>query len=485
MQPNNTVDSNTVLTYSLVTSPMPVQVSTSTPPASDATLTFVVSCPRPVPGHPAPSTANVAQISIILPVDVAGQPPDPTNLAETAPLPSSASISSSGSDQWEVTPGHAGVFTFTPKGGPVQVSAQSLTIVFTGIQVNTIVGTAVVRVNEWAVLGTGAPPPTSQPPSGTAGFAVAKFPYGFYAGNFTADQPMVNDQGTVTLSWVGSTNATYKLYYGTTNEDVSNLRTWPSPPLSVNTTFILRVSAQVDGQTATIDFGLTIQVLNPSFTATDLTVLTTSTLEGAVTVGQSSANAPLTVNGNVSSTGNVSAGGNVSATGNVSAGGTLTAQGNITGNGTLTLPGGWVFSVDSSGNLNLSCNGTMQFQISPTGGATIAGQSLTLGQWLIAPTGPGDPNPSLGFGVGTSPGISFDSMGNLTSGTQKVICDQDPIGIYENSRSSYLNGTSRFGGTPDSAAGWTATAYWMSTPPDVDSNLKIVYGSIGSSETKE
>src|SRR5215207_2909671 len=127
-------DGTTLLTYSLTTEPMPVQVSVSPTSPSLATLIFVVSCPRSV------GTATVSQITISLPVDAAGKAPDPTNLAMTAPLLSSASISSSGSDVWVPSAGSSpGLFIFTPKSGPVQVSAQSLTIEFTGIQVNTLV----------------------------------------------------------------------------------------------------------------------------------------------------------------------------------------------------------------------------------------------------------------------------------------------------------------------------------------------------------
>jgi hypothetical protein len=345
MQPTQIEDSTTLLTYSLTTTPMPVQVSPSATTPSLASLTFVVSCPRGI------GTATVAQIEIAVPVDGTGRPPVPTNLAATPPLLSKASISSSDSHQWNPAAGSIpGVFIFTPKGGPVQISSQSLTIEITGIQVNALVGTALVRLGEWAAPKTGAPPPVTNPPSGTASFAVAKFPYGFFAGNFTADQPMIENGQQPTLSWQGSANATYKILYEGNTVDVTSIQTWspdtprppksigPSPVLTHTTTFILQVSAQVEGQTATVDFSITIEVDEPSLTAKDLRVCTTSNLQGAVTIGSTSTPADLAVNGNVQ------------AGGNAGIGNSLTAKSLIAGGGSFLFSGG---SRDGSSNVVL------------------------------------------------------------------------------------------------------------------------------------
>jgi hypothetical protein len=80
MQPNHLQASSTLLTHSLVTTPMPVQVSPSAINPSLAKLTFVISCPRST------GKATVAQIIIALPVDEKGKPADPTNLAESTHL---------------------------------------------------------------------------------------------------------------------------------------------------------------------------------------------------------------------------------------------------------------------------------------------------------------------------------------------------------------------------------------------------------------
>ena len=115
-------DGNTLLTYALVTNPAPLQVSPSAGEASVATLTVVVSCPKST------GSATISQIMIVLPV---GKPdaPDPTDLTGAAPPLSAASISSSGSDTWTPRIRQVpNVFVFTPQGGPVNVSDQSLTI---------------------------------------------------------------------------------------------------------------------------------------------------------------------------------------------------------------------------------------------------------------------------------------------------------------------------------------------------------------------
>jgi hypothetical protein len=417
-------NSNTLLSYSLMTAPSPVQVSPSATSPSIATLTFVVSCPRSV------GVATVAQITVALPVDQTGKPADPTNLAETAPPLSSASISSTGQDQWIPSAGVApGVFIFTPKGGPVQVSLQSLTIAFTGIQVNTLVGTALVTINEWAAPGTGAPPPVSKAPSGSVAVAVAKFPYGFFAGDFGTDKPMIQNGQSASLSWVGSVNATYKMLWSTQTRNVSTQRTWPSPALTDTTTFILEVSAQEGGQTVLLYFSLTVIVANPSFTANDLTVLTTSTLEGAVTVGKNGVPASIALTGDLNAT-------DVATTGNVSAGGNVSAAGSLTAGGTGTMP-------------NLTVSGTVQAGIlTSSGGLTVAGAASTgnLSANYVTTNGVnsngtiiGGSNASINAGVFSNNGIQYTlgtknstSNGGYITGIHAQVATSSDYGVSSN-----------------------------------------------------
>ena len=360
MQPNMRQASATaapLLTYSLTTLPMPVQVSLSPTSPSLATLTFVVSCPKK--SSTFPGSATVAAIEIILPVDTSGGS-EPTSLCMTAPPLSSASISSSGSDVWiPSSAGAPGAFYFMPQDGTVLVAEQSLTIEFTGVEINTVVGTAVVTINEWAVPGSGTPTtPDDGPASGQQLIAVAKFPYGFYAGNFTSDKPMVQNGEIPVLSWTGSSNATYLMLYESNSVDVSDVQTW-SPPngLVQMTTFILQVSAQQAGQTATMDFSITIEVSNPSLTAQDLTVLKTATVKCPLNVGVSGSPANLTVNGEVWSTGIMVAEQTFTAQSNAGVLGTLNVTGATTLQNALTVQGNATLLAALSANGSVALGG--------------------------------------------------------------------------------------------------------------------------------
>src|ERR1041385_1373542 len=349
-----------LLSYSLTTDPLPVQVSLSPTSLSIATLTFVVSCPKKT------GSATVAAIEIILPVDTSGTQ-DPANLCMTAPPESSASISSSDGTVWQpMSAGSPGAFYFEPQAGTVLLAGQSLTIEFTGIEVNTLVGTALVTINEWAVPGSGTPPTPDDDPSGQLLIAVAKFPYGFYAGNFTSNKPMVNNGEKPVLSWTGSSNATYLILYESNPPvDVSTVQSWTPPNgLTQMTTFILQVSAQQAGQTATMDFSITVEVANPSLTVQDLTVLTTSTLKGSVNVGASGAAANLMVNGDIQSQGTMTAVGAFTAQSVAGVLGTLSVNGATSLQNALTVQG----------------NTTLMAGLSANGSASLAGPVALFGQ---------------------------------------------------------------------------------------------------------
>ena len=178
-------------------------------------------------------------------------------------------------------------------GGGV-IDSQGLAVTLTGIQVSPIVGTAVIGIVEMATAEK-TPPQARQ-----CTIAAAKFPFQFYAGNFAAQSPMVQNAQSAVLSWVGSVNAKYTIFWGTSSRDVTKVNTWTSPALYDTTAFMLEVEAQEAGQTVKLYFNATVVVANPSIAATELTVLETSTLQGAVTVG-----AALSVTGAITGFGTV------------------------------------------------------------------------------------------------------------------------------------------------------------------------------------
>jgi hypothetical protein len=247
--------STTMLSYAMTTTPNPVEVSTSPTSPALANLIFVVSCPRSV------GSCTVSQITVALPV---GAVSDATNLTNVAPSASAATISSSDGTAWTPSLGvAAGLFVFSPPGGSVQISEQSLTILIAGIQVSPMVGTADITFHEWAAPGAYPPPTPHDPPSGTAVIQVSKFPSGFYVSDFAANVPQVSSGGTATLTWIGSDNADYSIAYADQPPKPVTGRTWYSPPLYTTTVFILTASATSAGQTVSMSLSTTVVVATP------------------------------------------------------------------------------------------------------------------------------------------------------------------------------------------------------------------------------
>lgn len=250
--------STTYLTYSMTSSQNPLEVSPSPTAPSVANLTFVASCPQSV------GQCTIRQIEIALPV---GDPnnTDPTDLTDVKPPLSAASISSSDGTTWNVVAGVSpGSFIFTPQAGTVLMASQSLTFIIAGIQISPLVGTAEITISEWAAPNTYSPPSPPHPASGTATIAAPKFPAGFYAFDFAPSSPQVNSGESVTLTWVGSTNATYAIAYSDQPPTpVTNARSWPSPPLYTTTAFVLTATASVAGQTVSLSLSTTVVVASP------------------------------------------------------------------------------------------------------------------------------------------------------------------------------------------------------------------------------
>lgn len=321
----NPVTSNTLLDYSLETLPDPLQ---SSPPQGNVVygaLSFVVS-------NGGNSVVNVSQLQLTLPVG---------SLAQQLTNNAGAILwATSPGTLWNVTMSSPGVFLLLPQsGGSVPVSTDGMVIQLYNIPINQQVGTAAVTVTETA--SSEASPSQAR----NAVFNVAKFPYGFYFANLTAQVPMVEEGATVTLTWNGSDNATYAMQW---NEepavDVTNVRSWTSPALTSATTFVLRATVVSQGETVVSDLSTTVIVANPELQASSLQVTGISNLQGATTIGTGSTQA--TVNGNLTVNGNTLLSGGITLSGNTVASsvavngalnsGTSATFNNVAINGTLS-----------------------------------------------------------------------------------------------------------------------------------------------------
>ncbi len=248
----------TMLTYAMTTSPNPLEVSASPTKLSPANFTFVVSCPRSV------GSCTVSQIAVHLPV---GDGSDPTNLTSTPPTIAAASISSSDGAVWTPSLGVAqGMFLFTPPGGSVTIANQSLTIELSGIQMSTLVGTAEIPILEWASAGSAPAPPASGVPSGEVAIPAAKFPTGFFAFGFHPSAGQVNSGESVTLSWVGSSNADFSIKVADQPAVPVSGGSWLSPKLYTATVFTLIASATAGNQTVRLELQAIVTVAIPEVT---------------------------------------------------------------------------------------------------------------------------------------------------------------------------------------------------------------------------
>jgi hypothetical protein len=245
------LEKTALLDYSLITSPLPLCVSPATGAPTTATMTFVVSAP-------ATGSVTVTRLAFTLPVGT-----DPTDLTEDAG-PITASVSSSGHDQWQAGTGTApGTFIVRPlTGDALEIGAQALTISFQNVPVSRVVGTARVKIVEERAAPDGR---------GTVSIEVPKFPLGFYALDFTATVPDVASGQTVTLKWQASANAHCEISRsgGDAPVDVSAMRTWTSPPIYATTVFLLHASATDGGQTVALDLNTTVIVAAPEVVSFD------------------------------------------------------------------------------------------------------------------------------------------------------------------------------------------------------------------------
>jgi hypothetical protein len=327
----------TLLNYAITSTPNPLQASTKDGSIVYAALTMVVSSTSSKP-------VVVSDISIYI--------PSGTGTNQLTNSPDLVLTNADPQRVWSIVPdGGNGVFDIFPvTGQPVTVNnAASIIFQFYNIVVNQVPGTVGIVITETATLSGG------DPTERQVTIPVTKFPYGFFFDNFAPSKPLVRCNDTVTLTWEGSNQAVYSMSYidSETPLDVTNVRTWTSPALTNDTTFLLRaIVTSVDGPVEKI-LTTTVIVLNPELQATSLQVSGPSILQGDNTFG--SDNTRTQVNGDSNLNGNVTIGSNVtqmevncSSTfiGNVNIGegegslASLFVANQIKTNGVLTVQGG-------------------------------------------------------------------------------------------------------------------------------------------------
>ncbi|NUR91439.1 MAG: hypothetical protein HOY71_45830 [Nonomuraea sp.] len=409
-----TDETTTLLAYAITTDPAPLQVSPVSGNPSQGALTIVVS-------NNTSQVIYCEQIQFSFPIGPLAQ--DFTNTATgilTAAAPSG---------QWELTQTSDGVFTALPTAPEYQeITTDGLVFQIYNVVVNEQVGTFTLAVQETSS------PDGSQWRVETGAFDLAKFPYGFFFGNLAPSAPLAPYQGSVELTWTGSDGPTYTMSSsdGTPPADVTDTRSWTSCPLTGDTTFLLTASLQELNETVNAYQSTTVIVADPSLTATDLTVLTTSTLQGPVTVGSPAQEASLTVNG-ASTLGATGTGPLTSSSATVTGG--LTVQGRSTlndadVNGALNCTGGASLTDVTVKGLSATTGSVAllgQGRFTVTGISVSGGFTPTTDGFLMAQVIPPQDQTkcSFAFATITTGGLTFQiqggTVGSFGGGWDKVM----------------------------------------------------------------
>lgn len=253
-----------LLDYAISTNPDPIQVAPKEGEGKEATITIVVSN----------GTEDVIICERIdFSFDIGPLAQDLTNVG------TGIHITASPSDQWQVTSNGEGLFTATPKKPEDQeITEEGLLFQIDNIHVNEQVGSFDFRVSETASSDSTVKKCRHDI------YKIAKFPYGFFVNHFYAKKPQVDFNESVELFWSGSEEAEYSLLYDKKSIRVINHRSWISESLKHDTTFLLRATAQGEGETVSIYLSTTVIVNKPEIVATSLTVEKAASIGGALNV---------------------------------------------------------------------------------------------------------------------------------------------------------------------------------------------------------
>jgi microcystin-dependent protein len=258
--------SNTLLTYSVTPSPLPLQVSPPSGAPTLGALTIVVSN----------NSEEVISAELLTFHITIGDPEHPQAL-DLTDVDGGFGVAVQGGE-WTLAYTGEGLFTAKPKAVyNRRFTGQGLAFTISGIQVSRSVGTTTLVITEDSFS------PSTPRATRRAETPIAKFPHGFFAGDLTARPDFVRNEQSAELAWAGA-DATYTMYWEDQQRDVTPLRTWATPGLTRTTNFVLEVKAQEHGSDVKEHFAVNVTVANPSLVAHSLKVETTTELKGTLHV---------------------------------------------------------------------------------------------------------------------------------------------------------------------------------------------------------
>lgn len=257
----------TLLTYSIATTPSPLQASPEDvkAPLTSASITVVADNLNAEP-------ADIKSVIISFDIAPRGSAADDATYLTSNPDGMMIQILNDPKKKW-APEAKAGVFTATANDGSEKVVGEGLGFIISGIRPNRSVGTFVLTVTEIRADGSRA----------SQAFHLAKFPHAFVLDNFRADMPSVDNGNGTTLRWHASSGAKLSILSAAGAVDVTDKSFWATGPLSQTTTYLLQASY---GDLALVTLALTVQVLHPEEELTRLTVREQTVLKGEVTAEQ-------------------------------------------------------------------------------------------------------------------------------------------------------------------------------------------------------
>ncbi|MGH3898533.1 MAG: hypothetical protein ACRDTA_09815 [Pseudonocardiaceae bacterium] len=163
--------------------------------------------------------------------------------------------------------------TFTPTTGIAVIGRdQGVTIQLMGMRINTVVGSAPLRITiTWRESFIGNE--TEPWETGTTIFDIGKFPASFQLDNFKAEQPIVDNGDSVKLNWEASGASSLRLLYDAAEINVLTKSTYTVHNLSHTTVFYLRGTVQAGTNSVTRTLTTTITVRNQDLEVGNLRVV--------------------------------------------------------------------------------------------------------------------------------------------------------------------------------------------------------------------